>query len=278
MLKGPKRTRFTLSVIFLIVIWAIPIGMGAYFAYEVISFLIFEAFIYSEVFPILGAAIMLLLISIFLIFLGIYSILDILWDIWRTKKQYAVLFNLPSLEEVENGNPGAQHDMGHAYEYGVGLSHDLQLAADWYRKAARQGFAPSCTALAKMYEQGQGVHKDLAQAEMWYNRAAELYQKNAEAGNHLAQNNLGVMYLCGEGVSQNLEEAEKLFLQSASKGCVEAMISVGMMYWKGMGVSKDRKKAVAWFGKAVESEGEKVLYELDLWSYIGIKWRIKSDR
>ena len=43
----------------------------------------------------------------------------------------------------------------------------------WYRKAAEQGDAGAQNNLGKCYHNGQGVAQDYAQAVAWYRKAAE---------------------------------------------------------------------------------------------------------
>jgi TPR repeat protein len=62
-----------------------------------------------------------------------------------------------------------------------------------------------------MYEDGKGVTRDLEQAVSWY-------QKAAEQGNAVAQNNLGLMYLNGSGVKKDSSQAVYWLKKSAVQG------------------------------------------------------------
>ena len=57
-----------------------------------------------------------------------------------------------------------------------------------------------------------------------------LLRKSAEQGNALAQNNLGVMYAEGKGVSRNDSEAVKWFRKSAEQGNSAGQSNLGEMY------------------------------------------------
>ena len=81
------------------------------------------------------------------------------------------------------------------YANGQGVRQDDAQAAQWYRKAAEQGYAQAQSNLGVMYANGQGVRQDYVQAVQWFGKAAE--QGIAEA-----QSNLGVMYVKGQGVRQ----------------------------------------------------------------------------
>ena len=57
----------------------------------------------------------------------------------------------------------------------------------------------------------QGVVQD-------YIKAVEWYQKSAERGNSIAQNNLGYMYENGQGVIQNYTKAIEWYQKAAKQG------------------------------------------------------------
>ena len=48
---------------------------------------------------------------------------------------------------AEAGDTRAQYSLGVIYEKGLGVGKDIAKAAEWYRKAADQGYAPAITAL-----------------------------------------------------------------------------------------------------------------------------------
>ena len=52
-------------------------------------------------------------------------------------------------------------------------------AADWYRKAAEQGYARAQNNLGVMYDNGEGVGQDDVSAYMWFNLAAARGLKEA---------------------------------------------------------------------------------------------------
>ena len=73
---------------------------------------------------------------------------------------------------AEQGDAGAQSNLGIMYDNGQGVTQDYAEAVKWYRKAAEQGNAGAQNNLGLMYDQGQGVSQDYAQAHMWFNLAA----------------------------------------------------------------------------------------------------------
>ncbi len=61
------------------------------------------------------------------------------------------------------------------YDQGLGVTQDYAKAVKWYRKAAEQGNAGAQYNLGVMYGKGQGVPQDYAKAHMWYNLAASRF-------------------------------------------------------------------------------------------------------
>jgi len=86
---------------------------------------------------------------------------------------------------------------GPAYE---GVLQDAKEAADWYRRAAEQGYADAQFRLANKYESGNGVLEDFEEALHWYRRAAE-------QGYPPAQTNLAIMHAEGKGTPVDLVTA-----------------------------------------------------------------------
>lgn len=76
-----------------------------------------------------------------------------------------------------------------------------KMAAEWYRKAAEQGFLAGEMHLAALYRDGgKGFPRDMTQAVAWYRKAAE-------QGDVAAQGTLGVLYSIGQGVEKDDVEA-----------------------------------------------------------------------
>ena len=165
--------------------------------------------------------------------------------------------------QAEQGDAGAQFQMGVMYRDGRGLPEDLAQAKVWFRKAADQGNAEAEDQLgyltpldnmaeaavwflraaehgnadaqyriAVFYEHGHGVEPDSAKAIMWYRRAAE-------QGDNVAQFNIGYIYEIGEGVPQSFAQAALEYRKIAVLGDPEAIFRLGTFYEKGMGTKKN---------------------------------------
>jgi TPR repeat protein len=70
---------------------------------------------------------------------------------------------------AEQGNAGAQNNLGSIYREGLGVPQDYAEAVNWYRLAAEQGYAGAQYNLGIMYENGEGVPQDNVIAHMWSN-------------------------------------------------------------------------------------------------------------
>lgn len=80
---------------------------------------------------------------------------------------------------VEQGHAGAQVNLGMLYLFGQGASESDQMALFWFRQAAEQEDVVAFEKMGFMYAQGRGVPQDFIQAHMWYNLAAAHGEKSA---------------------------------------------------------------------------------------------------
>jgi TPR repeat protein len=97
-----------------------------------------------------------------------------------------------------------------------------------------------------------------------YVAAAAAFQKSADKGNVDAQFNLGLMYLKGQGVAQDEQQARRFFEQAARQGSARAQLNLGRMYAKGLGVVPSYAKALPWYEKAAAQGYSDAQYTLGL--------------
>lgn len=83
-----------------------------------------------------------------------------------------------------------------------------------------------------------------------YPVAYKRFYERAQAGDAVAQNNLGHMYFDGRGVPVDYERAVMWLNKAAAQGNVEAQVYLGVAYWYGRGVTQDPNKACSFFAKA----------------------------
>ena len=72
---------------------------------------------------------------------------------------------------AEQGDAGAQTELGERYAVGRGVVRDDRVAVSWFRRAAEQGDAAGQEALGWMYIAGRGVARNDASALSWHRRA-----------------------------------------------------------------------------------------------------------
>ncbi len=114
-------------------------------------------------------------------------------------KEFAVL--------AEQGDAGAQNNLGYLYANGQGVPQDYKQAMRWYTKAADQGYANAQYSLGAMYANGQGVPQDNVYAHMWFNLAAA-------SGNERASKNRDI-------VAKRMTTADISKAQSLARECLK---------------------------------------------------------
>jgi TPR repeat protein len=116
------------------------------------------------------------------------------------------------------GNPDAQFNLGQAYKLGRGVPADLNMAEEWYRKAAMQGHpqAEDNYGLA-LFQNGKR-----AEALVWL-------EKSAARGEPRAQFVLGTMYFNGDGVERDWVRAYALIVRASQSGLPQASTALAQM-------------------------------------------------
>lgn len=84
-----------------------------------------------------------------------------------------------------------------------------------------------------------------------YETALKEWQPLAEAGNSIAQQNIGFMYYHGFGVAKNSRTALQWFRRAAEKGEGESQMMLGVIYGNGEGVEVDLTESLTWFTIAI---------------------------
>lgn len=161
---------------------------------------------------------------------------------------------------ADEGNAGAQYNLGYMYMKGQGLSQDYGEAAKWYRLAAEQGLANAQLTLGVWYLTGTGVQKDSQEAIRWLRLAGE-------QGDAKAQQALGILY-SGEGlglfgsVPKDLQESLRWFRLAAEQGDAGIQSRLGGTYYYGKDVPRDFHEAARWYRLAAEQGDADAQYRL----------------
>ena len=97
-----------------------------------------------------------------------------------------------------------------------------------------------------------------------YGTASKEFRVFASRGLDRAQNNLGVMYDKGQGVTQDYKEAVKWYRKAAEQGIAPAQMNLGRMYLIGRGVTPDNVHAYMWFNIVIANGYEKLRKSRDI--------------
>lgn len=92
---------------------------------------------------------------------------------------------------------------------------------------------------------------------------------DAQAGNALAQYELGNLYFYAKDSEKDVEKAFELYYKAAMQGLEEAFFNVAYMYGQGEGTSKNQNEAFKWYQKSAEYGNMVGQYNLGLYYQYG---------
>lgn len=93
-------------------------------------------------------------------------------------------------------------------------------------------------------------------------KAKKIFEEAASKGEALAMNNLGLMYINGDGVKQNYPIAMLYFQQALEHGYTNAAYDLGAMYRNAEGVQKNMQKAKEYYLIAAKTNYALAQFEL----------------
>ena len=85
-----------------------------------------------------------------------------------------------------------------------------------------------------------------------YRTAIQWFSRSAANGSSLGQNNLGGMYRDGKGVARDFGKALTFFKAAAAQGNAAAQVNLGLMLMNGQGTPGDAVHAYMWFDLAAQ--------------------------
>ena len=152
---------------------------------------------------------------------------------------------------ADSGNAVAQYLIGVCYDNGIGVEEDIELAIDWYRKAAEQGVVEA------QYDYGIActVKNNMAEAFNWLNKAAE-------RGYAKAQYTLGWSY--GGNLNNNISQAIYWLEKAAEQDYELAQLALANFYRQGLAEYRDYETAVEVYSDLAEKNNAIALYGLAL--------------
>jgi hypothetical protein len=95
-----------------------------------------------------------------------------------------------------------------------------------------------------------------------YAEALQLLRKAADQEDTRAQYYIGLLYLNGNGVAKNDQEAFRWLKSSADQDYPYAQVYVGWLYEHGIGVASDSAEALAWYRRAAEEGNADAQYDI----------------
>jgi len=131
--------------------------------------------------------------------------------------------------------PSAFDDGNAAWERG-----EYVLAVPAYRDAAAEAIPGAMLRLSIAYEFGLGVDADDEAAAEWLRQAAA-------TGDVVAQHELGLWHVTGHVVAGDPEEAVRLFRLAAHRGYLPAQYALAQQLERGDGVRQNLVEADAWY-------------------------------
>jgi uncharacterized protein len=182
------------------------------------------------------------------------------------------------LKAAAQGSGAAAADLAELYLDGPpGVRKDRNEALKWAREASRQNYPGAYNLLTRINSlaaasTAQVPRKEPAQ-DLW-EEGVRLFQSGdqagaakpilraAQAGNSLAQMQIGFQYEKGIGVPKSYVEAARWYRKAADQGDAAAMKNIGQLYEEGLGVPEDWMEAARWYGKSADlanREGEGAL-------------------
>lgn len=154
---------------------------------------------------------------------------------------------------ADAGHLEASFLLGSLYLKGfAGQQPSLQAAERYLRQAAERGHA--------------GAQEKIGQYHLSHannpSEAARWFQAAANQGLPSAENNLGLLYAEGKGVSKDPARAFELINRAASKGLPGAKHNLGLLYKSGNGVATDPARAKQLFEEAAQLGYQRSQYVL----------------
>ena len=80
-------------------------------------------------------------------------------------------------EEALSGNIESQYELALYYYYGNGVTQSLDMAFEWFEKAAKKGHAEAMEKLGDCYSNGYGCKQSYSAAEKWYKNSIKAKKK-----------------------------------------------------------------------------------------------------
>lgn len=175
---------------------------------------------------------------------------------------------------AEKGDPSAQALLGQLYLDGIGIDKDLFEAGRWLRSAAANGEPSAAFALAELTADKTLTPPgmDPTNTDARVQEATRLYLQSATNGSIPGQVEIGLRYAQGIGTAQDVIQASRWFREAANANSPAAQFNLGALHAAGAlsGGSPDHASALPWFEKAAAQGHPDAQYNLGLTAAQGL--------
>ncbi len=148
------------------------------------------------------------------------------------------------ITKANRGDSRSQMALAYCYRDGKGVKRDYAEAMRWAHPVADQGDAGAMDFVGWMYFQGLGVKRSP--------EIAVGYFKAAAGESATAAWNLGQCYFAAQGVDQNVPKALATWKRAATMGHGRSASTAAMVYLAGEGIAPDPQEARKLAERAVE--------------------------
>jgi hypothetical protein len=146
---------------------------------------------------------------------------------------------------ADQGDPGAQNQLGYFYTWGIGVERNQQEAFRWYARASGSGLQAAKLNLAVLYYKGVGTTRDVS-------LALQILTDLAEKGNARAEGYLGILKLGSTDGPRDPAAAEKWLNRAAKAKNPEAEQALGVLWAFTSDHPQDPAKAAKFFRHAAQ--------------------------
>jgi TPR repeat protein len=143
------------------------------------------------------------------------------------------------------GNDFARLAVAQHFQSSSDILYDPQQARAWVQSAALAGNVAALNASRQWFQDG-----DNSNSQQVLFDTLNTYGKAAAKGSAEAQYQLGLLFLTGNQLVQNTQEAVQWFRYAGAQGHSRAQYELGRMYREGQGVPKNLPEAYAWWSLA----------------------------
>ena len=159
------------------------------------------------------------------------------------------------------GNCESAFEVGACYLNGISVDKDIDKAVEFFKLGAEKGSPGAAMALGDMLECSyiNGNNERISD----FDTAFVLFEMAATGGLAAGFYRMGVMYMAGRGVPQNMEKAFLLILDAASKGLDQAQMTLYYMYRDGCGTETDNDKAIECLNMAADNGNREAISKLE---------------